>query len=283
MPLIGAESDPVAELAAAEASPGSDREEAGAPPERRWVPLPREALWALPVADTRSSLSRVLVRPQEGGARIDTAIGADFPFLEARFGGWRAQVGLAAGVFMDFDAAGSLTFDLETFDGRFGLPVDVAHGPWSARLELTHLSAHYGDGVRQGEERPTNLDPYSREFVTLQVARTLPWTRVYAGMRALVHAFPEADPWAVQVGVQAAPPGPVAPYLATDLQLADEHDWAPALAAQLGVEARAAGRRLRVGLATRTGPDDTGKREGVNETYLGLMFGFDATGAVVDP
>lgn len=247
---------------------------------RAWAVLPSEGVWALPVGDPRSALSRIVLHPIEDGLRIDTAIGADFPFVEWREGPVRAQVGLEAGVFMDFDAGGELTFDLMTFDGRFGLPVDVAAGAWSGRLEIAHLSAHWGDGVRKDGERPTNTDSYSREFVTLTVARALGPARVYAGGRALLHTMPEVPGLAAQVGAEGEGPWVVAPYAAVDLQTAAEFAWEPQVGAQLGVRVREGRRRLRVAGVVHVGPDDTGKREGVPEKYVGVLFGFDATGAV---
>jgi len=222
----------------------------------------------------------LLFRGYDGGLLIDTGLGADFPLVGWHHGAWKAQLGLEAGVFMNFDAGGTLTFDLETFDGLFGLPVDVASGPWSARLEIAHISAHYGDGVRKDGEKPTNTDAYSREFVTVLGARTLGPARLYLGGHVVTHATPVATPWMLQVGGEIAAPWRYAPFAAVDLQLAQEHDWAPAFAAEAGLYAWSGRRRLRLGVATHTGPDDTGKYDGLDETYVGVLVGFDGTGAL---
>lgn len=251
-----------------------------AEPTPAWEALPAEGVFPLALADTRAALSRVVVRPGEGTTRIDAGIGADFPFVQWSPGRVRAQVGLTAAVFMDFDAGGALTFDLETFDGTFALPIDVAAGPWAARAEFSHTSAHWGDGVRKGDERPTNLDAYSREALSLAGSYDLWFLRAYAGAHVLVHRYPEVDPWGVQLGVEARGPWNVSPYLAVDMKLAGEFAWEPEVAGQAGLLVGRPGRRLRVAVAAHAGPDDTGKREGAPEPYVGLLFGFDATGAL---
>jgi hypothetical protein len=70
----------------------------------------------------------------------------------------------------------------------------------------------------------------------------------------------------------------VAPFAAVDVQASSEFAWTPAVALQLGAAVRVGPRRLRVAMAGRTGPEDTGKLAGQDEAYLGLVFGFDAFG-----
>ena len=250
--------------------------------------LPDLAVWELPVADTRSPLSTVLLRGTEDGLAIDVSLSADFPVLELtsdRTPDLRAQVGLTAGAFMQFGAGGELTFDLETFDGMFGVPIDVGWGPWSLRAEWVHISAHYGDGVRKTGDRPTNLDSYSRELVGLKAGRefTLPHVlraRAYLGGRSLVHGLPSAAPLAVQLGGELSGTRRLAPYLAVDLQVAGEYSSSPAVSAQLGVWVTEGHGRFRLAFAARTGPDETGKTAGEPEQWLGLLLGFDRTGGL---
>jgi hypothetical protein len=239
-----------------------------------WQALPAESAWESPLADTRSLRSGVLART--GG--IDASIAQSVAFVEARGEGWRAQVGLGAGLFLGFVADGELVFDFETFDGHFLLPVDVAAGPWSARLEWGHASAHYGDGVRDNSDRPGNFDPWSREWVALRGARAIGPARVYLAGKALVHALPEAAPFAVQGGAEATGPWDVAPYAAVDVLVAQEDAWAPAIAGQAGVALSAGPHRLRVAAWARTGPEDTGKLKPSTERWVGGMVGFDLFG-----
>jgi hypothetical protein len=245
-----------------------------------WVALPARAIYALPVADTRSPLSSLLLRSGDtGGLQIDGALAADFPIVEWRPEGWRFGAGLAAGAFLQFGAGGELTFDLTTFDGLFALPIDVARGIVYGRVQWVHVSAHYGDGVRKGDDRPTNLDAWSREYLQAQVAVRLGPARVYAGGRGVLHALPAVPPLGFQLGAEIRGPWHVAPYAAADLQIAAESAWAPALSGQAGMEvAVTAASRLRVALAARVGPEDTGKLAEAHESWLGLLLGFDRTG-----
>jgi hypothetical protein len=238
----------------------------------RWEALPPTPAFVPPIADTRAPYSSVLVRPDG----IDTAVAARFPLVELDGGGVRAQLGVSAGLFMGFQPDGPLVFDFQTFDGLFAFPLDVEAGPWSARLAWAHLSAHYGDGVRDDGARPTNTDAYSREWIALTVARRVGPARFYAGGRALVHALPEAEPLAGQVGAEVEGPWRVAPYAAVDLQVATETGGLPELSAQLGARVVTGPWRLRVAAAARTGPDDTGKSRPAMERWVGVIFGFDA-------
>lgn len=243
-----------------------------------WEALPDDALTPWALADTRSPLSSLTFRAGADGLAVDGTLAADFPAVELRAGGVRAQAGLFAAAFMGFGAGGELTFDLYTFDGLFGAALDAGAGPWSARLHWAHLSAHWGDGVRKGDERPTNLDAWSREWVELTGVRELGPARLYLGGRAVLHALPAAAPFAVRVAAEAEGPWRVAPVAGVDLELAQEFGWSPALDVQAGLVAHAARSRFRAVLAGRVGPDDTGKLEGAPERWIGVQLGFDRTG-----
>jgi len=242
-----------------------------------WDLLPATSAWAVPVADTRSPLTTVSLLADDGLA-IDVGLAADFPLVRWSPGETELTLGLAAGTWMRFGAGGELTFDLLTFDGLFALPLDLRSGRWAGRLQWAHVSAHWGDGVRKADEKPTNLDPWSREYLQVQGGPRLGPVRLYAGARALVHSLPGAPPLAFQAGGEVWGRWTTAPYLAADVQFAQEFGWAPALAGQLGVSWARGPSRLRVALAGRVGPEDTGKLAGAREATLGLLVGFDRCG-----
>ncbi len=244
--------------------------------------LPALGLFALPVADTRSPLSVVTLRWDDGFG-IDATLGASFPVVAYTSPAVDLQLGVEAGGFMGFDPDGALTFDLETFDGLFAFPLSARRGPWSARLEWAHVSAHFADGVRDDGALPGSGSQYSREWLRLLAGRDVGPARVYAGGRVLLHDARDSAPLAVQVGGEVFGPWTVAPYLAADLQLAQEFAWQPAVGAQLGVAVPTKHARLRVAAAVRHGPDDTGKLDGAPESFLGLSFGFDLGGGLAHP
>lgn len=246
-----------------------------------WVVLPAVALFAQPVADTRSALPTVTLRWDDGFG-IDTTLGAAFPVLGFGDETRGLQFGLEAAAFMGFDPGDGLTFGLQTFDGNFGFPISGHWGPWTTRLEWTHTSAHYADGVNkiatEGErpEPPYRApDSYSREWIRLLGGRTLGPARVYAGGRLVTHDVRGGNPVGVQAGGELFAPWDISPFVAADLQLSSDSDWEPAIAGQIGVAYRVEGRRFRVAAAGRYGPEDTGKRTGLNEAYVGVTFGFD--------
>lgn len=245
-----------------------------------WTALPAEQVFPLPLADTRSPLSRVLLRPEGGDTRIDTALAADFPVLEWRGRDVALQLGVDAAVYMDFLAGDGFTFSLQTLDGQFGLPLDLAWGKAALRVQWTHLSAHYGDGVRYNDQRPSNLDSYSREYLWVLASGRVGPAELYGGGQLILHSTVPVPAPGLQLGLQAAPDWGIAPYVAADLQAHAEHGWRPALAAQVGGLARRGDSRFRLALALRTGPDDTGKMDGAHEVYAGVLFGFDRTGAI---
>lgn len=235
------------------------------------------------MGDTRSALSSVTLRWDERFA-VDATLGADFPILALSTPRGAFGFGVTAQGNLGFQPNEDLRFDLETFDGTFGFPVDARVGPWSARLELAHTSAHFADGVRTDGERPGPTEGYSREWARLQVSGETGFARGYVGGGVLLHDTRNAPPLGVQVGGEIAPNWPVAPYLAVDVQMAAADAWAPACGAQVGVWAHPnRGSRARIALSGRYGPEDTGKLSGEHEAWVGILFGFDRTGRVSPP
>lgn len=237
--------------------------------------LPAAGLFAQPVADTRSMLPMVTLRWDEGFS-IDATLGAYFPVVGFEEDEWGLQFGVEGGGFMHFDPGDGLTFELETFDGIFGFPLSARFGLWTARLEWTHTSAHYADGVRNNGEIPYGAaESYSREWVRLLAGRQIGPARIYLGGRAITHDVRDSGAVGVQTGGEVFAPWKVSPFAAFDLQISSDEAWSPAVAGQLGVAYRADGRRFRVAAVGRYGPDDTGKRTGLHEAYGGVIFGFD--------
>lgn len=242
-----------------------------------WLLFP-EPEFELPVADTGSPLSSVTLR-WDDRFTVDATLAADFPVVAWRTASTSLSFGVEAAGRMGFYPEPSLRFNLETFDGTFGFPVSFTAGAWSARLDVAHTSAHYADGAAIPDGVVPDQVAFSREWVRLLGSRALGPARLYAGLRALVHDVRDAPPWMVQVGGELAGPWSVAPFVAVDLQLAQEAAWEPAFAGQAGVRVVTdGGQRLRVALAGRVGPEDTGRLTGQHEAWIGATIGFDRTG-----
>lgn len=125
-------------------------------------------------------------------------------------------------------------FPVDTIDYLFGLnatwktPVEIEGLPFdelSARVRLSHISAHVEDGHtdENGEwiqEGPFRIPfTYSREFVNLTVALSSPDRhRIYAGYQYLYHSIPDnISPHSFQLGAEIATP--CNSYLAADFKL----------------------------------------------------------------
>ncbi len=247
--------------------------------------LPGDPILAVPIADTRSPLSSIVLRfdPETTldlgvGQAIDANMGAALALLGAQRGDLSLQLSIAASVHMGFEADAALTFGLRTFDGWFALPLDLRQGPWSARIAWVHVSAHYADGIRNNDELPPDRGSYSREALTLLVSREVGPGRVYGGGHGSYHTVHDEAPWMLQLGTEVQPDRARGPFAAFDLKLHQEHGWQPTLAAQVGGHATGPAGRFRLALAAYAGKDDTGKYLGQDERYVGLVLGFDTTG-----
>lgn len=242
-----------------------------------WVAF-GEPLFALPVADTRAVSSSVTLRWGDRFA-VDAALGADFPLVEGRAADWRVSFGVEAGGRMGFLPEPSGRFNLETFDGTFGFPIVVRNGPWSARLDLAHTSAHWADGAAVASDALPDAVAYSREWVRVLGSREVGPGRIYGGLGVLIHDVRDVEPLSAQLGGELVGPWSVAPLVALDLQAAAESRWEPAVAAQVGVVVQTRpGQRFRLAAAGRAGPEDTGRLAGWDEVWFGLTIGFDRSG-----
>ena len=234
--------------------------------------LPAMPIYTPHWADTRES--RSVIRFHSSG--LEAALGEQRALVGMdTHRGLRTTLGLEAAAFMGFDPKGELTFSLLTFDGIFGLPLDLEWRDWSARLEWTHWSAHFADGVRQEESLP---DPeltgsFSREWLGLTVARSMAWFRPYLAAQWIVHSTDGGDGVTLQAGTSVDARSSPGLYAGLELQSRQEQDWALSGAAELGVQWFESGGGLQLGLCAYSGMDDAGKRAGKSEQYVGLSLG----------
>lgn len=235
--------------------------------------LPGGALTSPQVADTRETWSTVVLRT--GNTRLDAAIADRRGLFRLDLPQGTLQLDLAAALYLGFDPGGELTFGITTVDGLVRLPLALRWRELGATLEWAHISAHFADGVRTLEDPLPDPGVYSREYLRLVAGWEHPLFQPYVGARQLIHVLPDAPAPGVQAGWSAWGPWAVSPYQATDLQWAAEHGWRTAASGHLGLALRGQeGYRILVAGVGRRGPDDTGKRMGADETYVGLLLGF---------
>ena len=164
---------------------------------------------------------------------------------------------------------------MTTVDGLLRIPITLAWRDLSSTFEWAHVSAHFADGVRKMDDPPPDPGTWSREYVRWVATWENGWIRPYAGYRHLIHVLPQAPRPGVQVGYSVWGPWRVAPYHALDAQWNADSNWHTTIAAQAGVAlGGGSGPRVLLGGVGRRGPDDTGKRTGADERYLGVVLAF---------
>lgn len=175
-----------------------------APPPERFNVLGERTLFEPPLAHPRSPEFSLVVILNPGSDRVTGVMGSRIPFLNLHQGDLHLQLGFDAGVWTDLRMVSNVFgFPLTAVDYLFGVPFMAKYGPFSASLELSHISAHLGDGVLM----PRDPIKYTREFARLVVAYALTVQQVafrfYVGGQLLLHTVPQVPPGAAEVGVEA--------------------------------------------------------------------------------
>ncbi|MFT5683982.1 MAG: hypothetical protein ACI8RZ_004917 [Myxococcota bacterium] len=227
------------------------------------------------IASTRETTSRVVVR----GSGIEAAMADSLPLVGGAVGEVQVSLSLSTGVYMGFLPGAEWTFHLVTFDGLFGLPVDVRWRNLEGRLALVHLSGHFADGIDELDELPEDGGAYSREWLSLSGGvhaleladggELYP----YAEIRTIYHIVDGDPALGGAVGVNVDWRRPIGAYLGAHVSGESEQGWRPTVAGEIGVQL-AGSRTLRIGLAGYAGDNDAGKFAGESERYLGLSVSF---------
>ncbi|MGB0130141.1 DUF1207 domain-containing protein [Chlorobium sp.] len=175
---------------------------------------------------------RIAVMPMisEDGLQLDIGTSADIYQNSCK----TFAVGVDFGTFSRLNTSGNFKFPVDTIDYLFGInatwktPLDSDSLPFdelSARLRLSHISAHFEDGHTDDDGQWIQSGPfeipftYSREFLNLTLALSTPeHHRIYAGYQYLWHSIPDnINPHSFQLGAEIATPGNT--YLAADFKL----------------------------------------------------------------
>lgn len=150
--------------------------------------------------------------------------------------------GIDFGTWSLLQTSENFKFPVDTIDYMFGINASfrrpLENGPLgadelSARIRLSHISAHFEDGhydEEKGEwihpeDTPVGTIPftYSREFINLLVALSSEKARAYVGYQFLWHTIPDdINPHSFQAGIELSTPGNT--YIAADFKLLPEWD-----------------------------------------------------------
>jgi hypothetical protein len=239
-------------------------DERGPQPPATSVFLPGEPLFAPLLADPKQPrFFGALEGALPFGARQRMTIGSigfgeELALFEQRRGRSTWQIGVAAGVFAQFQLDGAQSYPLLNADYVFGIPLSWRRGAHMLRLRVTHSSSHLGDELLLLDKQVERMN-LSSEELELLAARDISGDRgrgrLYAGGGLLLHRRPTtlarrrvqcgfewrglARTW----GRRAPSPATVqaAPFAALDLKAFAEQGWGTNAHALAGVELRRAG------------------------------------------
>jgi hypothetical protein len=228
-----------------------------------WSPMPGAPLLASPTADPRATRLHVSWRPD---GNVDAALGQTVPLVQYS-GPVKVQAGLLFGTWLRFQQGGPGTFDLHTFDGSFGVPVDVELEHLVVRLAWRHTSAHIADGL----DRPSIT--WSREEAQLLTRTQVGPLELYAGASWMWRTTPELPRLGTQLGLESQGTWW---FASADLQLRAEDGWSPGLAAFAGLRVQGGrGPVLRLGPCAALGPDRRGQLHRSDDPYVGVRLDLD--------
>lgn len=165
--------------------------------------------------------------------------------------------------------------DLINADFRVGAPLSVGYRGWEGRLELRHLSSHFGDDFVRRFDAP--FRQVSLEGFELLLARRLgPGIRLYAGGEANFQVSRDSglERTAARWGIEYDPGARdgslrVYPFAAADFRLDSATDEVAGTGVA-GVGFRVGGTGFRVEARGHSGPSPMGQLREVDETFWGL-------------
>ncbi len=114
-------------------------------------------------------------------------------------------------------------FPLHSSDGLIGIYAEAIRGLWLYQVRYTHVSAHLSDGLFNIRQRFT----YSRETLSLRLARQWGVVRAYMGYHFLAHTKPVLPKHSLQVGFYSVLPWhwkKLHPFLGSDLRLRNSQE-----------------------------------------------------------
>ena len=180
---------------------------------------------------------RIAIMPWLDNDYLQLDIGTSADLYQSKNG--RFAFGIDFGTYSLLRREDNFKFPVDTIDYLFGVnatwkqPLEKDTLPFdelSARLRITHISAHFEDGHYDEEadewineeESPFGIPfTYSREFINLVLALSSENHRFYLGYQYLFHTIPDdISRHSFQAGAEVSTPGNT--YLAADFKLLPE-------------------------------------------------------------
>ena len=217
--------------------------------------FPAEPLLEPSLADPRAPASQVSTHL--GQDHLDATLGLDVPIAQVE----DVQVHLVAGGWMSFRQDGPLTYALLTFDGTFGVPVQVAWEGWRFEAGWRHVSAHLADGTRMNGPELRIPITWSREVLWTRAARPVGPVTPWVGASYLARTTPVVQRWGAEVGARAE-----WRVLFAEVEVG----WEEGLG--VGAFAGVHRRPVHFGLVAYRGPDRRGQYLGEEAAWIGLKL-----------
>lgn len=252
-----------------------------------WQLLPTDLLYQSYVAAPgEPRLSSAWLHASREGWVWDFTIGARVGLL--RFGSLPGQ--LPEGWQLDLQGAAlprlniSQNYELDAVDFSAGLPLTWRSGPWQAKLELRHLSAHLGDEFLLRNPGFPRVN-YVRDAIVLGGGVfPVPEVRLYAEADFAWNTSGISERWHLQFGAEYSP-APVVqwlnwhgtPFCGINAQLREECDFGGGVNVIAGwqVVGAAARRLLRVGVHYYNGKSLQYSFFDEHEELLGVGLWYD--------
>lgn len=214
---------------------------------RSYLAGPREPRLAA-IFDYDISQSRWVMNGTAGGRVGLFRYGDENPL---RPQGFQIDVEAAAFPRIDYETT---SWDLETTDFRWGIPLTFGRVPWEFKLAYYHLSAHLGDEYIINNINNFTRINYSRDVILLGAAyRIVEPLRLYGEVGYAFATDGGAEPWEFQFGAEYSRLEPTglrgSPFFAINGWLREEVNYGGSLTAQAGWQWRGfgSGHLLRVG------------------------------------
>ena len=249
--------------------------------EKTWKFLPSRTLFGPLIADLREPQTGFFTLSNKN--RYGGALGQFFDLLQVKLSSnERLSWGVHGAAFALLDYGGGV-FPMRANDWQFGTSISHFKEKFSQRLEFTHASAHLGDDLT--DER-THFK-YSREYFRLILSYDYSDSiRFYGGPGAVVHTFPDVNPFFFQAGSEIFSPSriflsnPVRLYGAYDIKYKDEADDVWNNSIQVGIQWKPSKEQtrkaIRIGISYFNGNNEFGQFYLEKEDYWGLGIYFDS-------
>lgn len=205
-------------------------------PAPEWGFIPEGRMYPARLAEIRYPRLgvRVIGSPRGHRPQLEIALGGQWAFIRWHPSGtddWGLEIGGYGAYFMRFDLEHDT--DLLVDDGIWGFPLSARWGPWSAKLQIGHISGHLGDETitHQGKE-PIN---YLKEELTFALAwEPARWLHLYGEVAGALrmgieHGPHKERPWRLGGGIEFRPfsewPDSWPFYLALHAESRQEVGW----------------------------------------------------------